>query len=86
MTVMQQLLGATNATEFFLWAHDSWGHAFLPVYGTCLFTVSLPYLGLLQFLHLPLQLALPACLIHVCVWGPPPEGSLVVPGKDESLL
>lgn len=42
-----------------------WGHAFLPMYSTCLFTVSLLCLGLFQFLPLPLQLA----LIPVCVRG-----------------
>lgn len=45
-----------------------WGHAFLPMCSTCLFTVSLLCLGLFQSLPLPLQLALlPAS--SLCVWG-----------------
>lgn len=47
---------------------EPWGHAFLPMCSTCLFTVSLLCLGLFQLLPLPLWLAfLPASFLCVCV-------------------
>lgn len=70
---------------------EPWGHAFLPMCSTCLFTVSLLCLGLFQLLPLPLWLAfLPASslCVCVCVWGGVlhQKGAWLLQGKEESLL
>lgn len=83
MTVMQQLFGATNATEFLLWVQRtclSPRVLYLPVY-------CLPALPRTQSCFLCLS-SLLSLLPHPCLCGKVlhKKGAWLLPGTEESLL